>query len=929
LSSANHEKPTAATPLGVFTVDAALLIRAWDRWMEEATGIASHEASGRPLVDVVPSLAERGLLTRFEQVLQSGEVQVLAPAFHHYLIPCAPKTPSAHFDRMQQRVTLGALREAVRIVGVMVTIEDVTERLDEERALAADLRSADPIARDSAARRLAEAESLESPQAMTDALRHDDWRVRRSAVLGLTPHASRDMLASLLTALRLEHSDFNVLSSALQLLSVSEVDLTEPLAELLRDPEPDLRVQAALALGQQHHPAAVGALVDALRDPDVNVRFHAIEALGLLRAAEAADELAEIADSGDFFLSFPAVDALARIGDPRVVPQLLPLLSQPDLSETVAEALGEVGGADVVPHLAAVLNGGASAGPIVRALARLHARYEERYHGGAYVVDQFQSAIDSAGAATLLRAVADTGIDELRTYVLVLSWLRGPAVQDALTRLLGQPTIRTEVIEALVRQGAPVVPQLVGQFGAADPATRLASIVALGRLADRRATSALVRLLGENREETIAAAGALAKIGDPDAFEPLLRLLSDGDVTIRQAAIGALNSLGHPEMAVRIRGLLESDDARVRESAVRIAGYFGYPDALETMIARCSDPVEAVRRAALEHLPFFDDPRTLPTLVQALQADTPKARAAAAQGLAQVSGAAAIDALRRATGDPDSWVRYYAARSLAGHRDASVIPDLVELARQDGAMHVRIAALEAIGIIDGDQATETLVSYANGDEPELAAAALRGLGTISDERATTTLRSRIRDASPLLRSAAVEGLSRLSTDERVRLLAWTAGAEQDQAVAHTAIEALARLAKAGLQADNAVDALVELTTEPSRRQQAIAALSALPDTRIPRVTSALHRDPPVVRRALIGALGRMKHPDASAALRAALEDEDALVREEAVIALDRLGARGVSRIFSTLARQDPSKAVRRVAATALSRQHPASPSDER
>src|SRR4029078_4730974 len=100
----------------------------------------------------------------------------------------------------------------------------------------------------------------------------DEWTVRQAAVAGLTPHASRDMLASLLTALKHEHRDFNVLSSALQLLAMSDVDVTEPLSELLQDSDPDLRLQAALALGQQQHPAAVGALIDALRDPHANVR---------------------------------------------------------------------------------------------------------------------------------------------------------------------------------------------------------------------------------------------------------------------------------------------------------------------------------------------------------------------------------------------------------------------------------------------------------------------------------------------------------------------------------------------------------------------------------------------------------------------------------------------------------------------------------
>jgi len=100
----------------------------------------------------------------------------------------------------------------------------------------------------------------------------------------------------------------------------------------------------------------------------------------------------------------------------------------------------------------------------------------------------------------------------------------------------------------------------------------------------------------------------------------------------------------------------------------------------------------------------------------------------------------------------------------------------------------------------------------------------------------------------------------------------------------------------------------------------VTALSSLPDARIPRIAAALRRDPPVIRRALIAALGRMKHPDASLALRTALDDDDPNVREAAITALDRLGARGVSRIFARLAREDSSTIVRRAAASALSRQ---------
>jgi HEAT repeat protein len=85
------------------------------------------------------------------------------------------------------------------------------------------------------------------------------------------------------------------------------------------------------------------------------------------------------------------------------------------------------------------------------------------------------------------------------------------------------------------------------------------------------------------------------------------------------------------------------------------------------------------------------------------------------------------------------------------------------------------------------------------------------------------------------------------------------------------------------------------------------------------VAAGLSHAHPQVRRATIDVLARMRHPDASAVLRGALDDADADVREAAVIALDRLGARGTGRRFAEMARHDPSRAVRRAADAALGR----------
>lgn len=340
--------------VGVLTVDQSLRVRTWSAWLETVSGIRTQDACGRPLAEVIPDLDRRGLLARFARVLETGEAQVLAPAFHHYLIACSPRSPSPYFQFMQQLVTLAALREHDRVAGVMATVEDVTARLDADRTLAAELQSPDPAVRQRAAVQVGVADAANAASGgFSQLLRHQSWQVRRGAVHGIARHASSELVASLIQSLRDEHRDFNVLSSALQLLSMIDIDVTGPLTELLRTAEPDLRIQAAHALGEQTAPSAIPPLLAALDDPDPNVRFHAIESLGRLQSSEAVDSLATIAESRDFFLAFPAVEALARIDDPRVASRLAPLLDDEVLCAPVAEALGRLGNGDMTRALAA------------------------------------------------------------------------------------------------------------------------------------------------------------------------------------------------------------------------------------------------------------------------------------------------------------------------------------------------------------------------------------------------------------------------------------------------------------------------------------------------------------------------------------------------------------------------------------------------
>lgn len=902
--------------VGEFTTDVALVVRSWDPWMSLVTGLTEAEACGRTLVELFPELRNGARLRPLERVAKAGTVEVLSPAFHHYLIPCPPREPSAHFTRMQQHVTVTPVHDGDLVVGVAVRIEDVTVRRDLEAELAAQLASPDPAVRLHATRRLGElggGDDVVAP--LANAMADENWRVRRAAAEGLAKSDTDSMIEALLGAIREQHRDAALLNAAVTALVRAKRDVVPAVLPLLGDSSAEVRTYAALTLGLLEDRRAVPALLRALDDSDDNVRFHALEALGRIRPREAADRIAAIAESRDFSVAFAALDALRLIGEPSVAPQIVPLLEDTLLQTAAAEALGCIGGEEVVAPLARLIAmPGAPVAEGAAALATLHDRFEEGFGHGRMIADLAAGVLGPAAVRQLVAALPGATGEHVERIATVLGWLRGPEVDAALAPLLETPGTRRVAANALARHGADGTVLLLAALESDDAETRKAAAAALGQSGQAAAVPALVALLDDEPDVVVVAAGALGAIGDSRAFEPLVAHLDHHHAAVRQAAVASLNSLAHPDLPGRVRALLDDDSPRVRESAVRIAGYFGFTECVERVIALCMDEDEGVRRAAVEQLAHLDDARALATLVEVLRSGSTGVRAAAARGLAHLDAPAALAPVLSALADPDPWVRYYAARSAGHLRLGGAVAALCRVATTDDVAPARIAAIEALGAIGQPAAIDSLRALAEGADMAIAQPALAALARMPDDAAGAILLRALAAADPERRLAAVQALGDRRELRAVRELARLARSDDDESVRDGAVDALAAVG-----GEEAVRALVALAEEPRRSAHAVVALAGLGEEQIEWVGRGLRHEDAAVRCAVVEALARMRHRAASSLLATALVDETPVVRLAAAHALGRLDVRQADTTLGELARTDDDARVRRAAQRALGR----------
>ncbi len=299
----------------------------------------------------------------------------------------------------------------------------------------------------------------------------------------------------------------------------------EPLTVLLGDKDWVVRWAVTKALGQIGDPRSLQPLMFAMGDADANVRHAAAEALGQIGDPSAVDPLVVILKDADAQVRNAIVLALVKIGQPSVKP-LVAMLKDQAIRKIATETLDRLGW-----------------------------KPEKNEFGAIYwiVKQQYNRCVPIGAAAVppLVEVLRNSNEATRQAVAEVLKQI-GPASITPLTAFLDGNDGNLRQIAASVLHKLGWQPHQEGEASVTYWVARRDwnKCIQLGTLA----VAPLISILGD-ADMTIrqGATEALGEIGDTRAIEPLVALLIDPQRSVRFSAAQSLSMLGWQPVSTELQ----------------------------------------------------------------------------------------------------------------------------------------------------------------------------------------------------------------------------------------------------------------------------------------------------------------------------------------------------------------------------------------
>lgn len=329
---------------------------------------------------------------------------------------------------------------------------------------------------------------------------------------------------------------------------------------------------------------------------------------------------------------------------------------------------------------------------------------------------------------------------ELKAFLGAEKDLLGPkddpiyGLVDYLDPTNGNEDDQNNAISVLDRIGdVRAVPFLVHNLDV--PATRRAAVGALGRLGDKSATLPLLRYLPTDETNRLEIVIALGRIADPRATDALI-MYGLGSVSrpVRSAASDSLRNIGAPALPALVRAAQVPDPTdpgfyKVEGAARALAG-LRLPQATQVAVSLLRHPAANVREAAADALAESRSPEVISPLIASFE-------------------------------DTDGRVSGFAARSVSAFGEQAV-PQLVAALSSPKRVYWASMAIRYIG----PPAFAALQQQVATGQAQGALHAASLLGSLGDARAIDTLKAALaKRPDPDFQFTANSSIDRLSGGE--------------------------------------------------------------------------------------------------------------------------------------------------------------------
>ena len=555
----------------------------------------------------------------------------------------------------------------------------------------------------------------------------------------------------------LRSEDAPVRNIAMDLLrEVGATDI-DSLFQLLHDQDPDMRIFAADILGSTGSVLAVAPLRGALlRDPEVNVRYQAAVSLGSLAFPEAADSLNKALEDEEW-VQFSVIEALIKIRAESSVGALVKALdgSSELVASVIVDGLGEMGNLKAVPLLLRRLS--STTGPLRNKIVSSIVKILGEKSIGLLGTKEKSNLYDY-----MLAAINDDDEDLQDSMVRGLAGMGGDRASEAIAGLAAAlaPDRDHERLEFMVNSLAKIgfTSTIANMIENGSELSQHIGVEVLARSNSREGIELLKKVFwNKPRDLQRSIIIELAKQCGPEDqnfFLDILEKHDDGNVIkatllflgrkgepsevsaavtgflehpyddVKEAALDACIALHDPLTVGYMLGMAEDEDPIRRMMAVYALGSIDVTAYEHIILKALDDSALEVRRVALESLG-----RECPLPVKydaaiAAKMDDPESevRLTVISVLSGCNAPSLGDCLRRGLDDSDTWVRVRCIENIGAKKVVAAAPKLVEMLADENELIV-IKSIEALGTVGGELAFRALFALIDNENPDIQRAA--------------------------------------------------------------------------------------------------------------------------------------------------------------------------------------------------------------